>query len=115
MNDTQPNQNQPISDAFRKFVQCNCCKRHQKNRPLFLDFLCVQKCSANLSDVAKIKRTSALKICNCKCRRTARMIVRSLGVINDGSCSYTSKCDKTGRWIIVHCDKNGLEKRPNSA
>ena len=62
MNDTQPNQNQPISDAFRKFVQCNCCKRHQKNRPLFLDFLCVQKCSANLSDVAKIKRIAALKI-----------------------------------------------------
>jgi hypothetical protein len=109
MSNTQPNQTISLEEEFIKLVQCTCCIRHQKNRPLSFDFSCVQECSADCSNSAISKRIAALKECNCNCRQTSRMIVRSLGKINKGFGSYTSKRDETRGWIIVHCNERVLQ------
>ena len=109
MRNTQPNQTISLEEEFRKLVQCKCCNRHQKNRPLSFDFSCVQECSADCSKSAIAKREAALKICNCNCRQTSRMIIRSLGEIYEGFGSYTAKRDITGRWIIVPCYERVLQ------
>jgi len=101
MNNTQPNQTISLEEEFRKLIQCTCCSRHQKKRPLSFDFSCVQECSADCSKSAIAKRIAALKICDCNCRQTSRMIIRSLGEINKGFGSYTAERDITGRWIII--------------
>lgn len=55
---------------------CDCCPRHQTNRPTLTDFMKGTMERVNLPKSGNVLKTYEYK-CNCKCRQLARSVCRT--------------------------------------